>query len=126
VLTPGPESSAASSDAEKRAARAGFSPRSIPLQPKTPSPAAPKATSADEGERAEVNSLLHVRYSTPDGHDRLCTFRLVPYSVGPQVRDAVSVRGTDGAQFLGKRTGDVSRGALFGGPVGTLCVLRLD
>lgn len=88
--------------------------------------AAPKARPQEDDARAEVNSLVHVRYSTPDGHDRLFTFRLVPFSVGPQVRDAVSVRGTDGAQFLGKRTGDVIRGALFGGPIGTLCVLRLD
>lgn len=77
-----------------------------------------------DSEPIEAGMHLTVLYRTEPHGERRFAFDLVGYAIARHVRTAVSVQTSEGKQFLGRKVGDVFRGALFDGPIGTIRIVH--
>jgi hypothetical protein len=75
---------------------------------------------------AGPETRVRVQYTPAGERPRLYTLRLVPYLVGANVADAVSLRTEVGRQLAQLSNGDTLRGSLFGQRSGEILVLSVD
>jgi hypothetical protein len=85
-----------------------------------------RAGKAHRSAPAVQDQKVRVQYTPAGERPRLHTLRLVPYPVGANVTDAVSLRTDVGRQLARLSNGDTLQGALFGQRKGEILVLSVD